>query len=1026
MNMKSVFLSLSSVAALFLMQGCGSGGGSTNQGQGLSASSVAVSVSPSSASMDAGSSQTFKATVTGDSTDEGVSWAVTGGGTLTNETSSAVTLTAPTTAGTTTLTATSKANAGKSTKVVVTVAAKPQIQVAKLPTAVAGKAYDAGLSVQGGVAPFKWSIVAGSLPPGLSLNATSPSIVGIPTTLGSYTFTLQIVDSSTPPQTVTLPETIVVAAPLALTPVTAPTATVGNSFILALSATGGMTPYTYSISAGALPAGLTLNAATGTVSGTPSSAANASFTVQVADSSSPAQTATASESLTVATGLHISGSTVPDAVSGAAYNTVLSASGGLNPVTWSVTSGSLPAGLTLNPATGAISGTPAAVGSSTFTLKVTDSSSPAQSGTSSSTLNVYAPLVVNATVPNAVANQPYTGSLTATGGDAPFTWAITAGSLPAGLTLNSSTGQITGTPTTGGSVSFTVQATDSAHPPQVKQQAINFQTNSLLSILTNTVPNLVAGLLYSTQLSTQGGAGAVTWNVNAGVLPTGVTLDVHTGILSGTVGVSATGGNVTVQATDSSTPPQTATSVLALNVTTPGVKNNLFSGNYAMLFNGFDASGPVAIAGTIAANGVTITSGTLDINRTSGVSTNLAITGGSFTINADNRGTLALTTSAGTQNFRVAIDASGNLLRFVEFDPAGSTVTRGSGFFKKQVASAFSNAAIKPSFAFGLSGSTSTGVRSAVIGNVSLNGSGGITSGLVDSNAAGTVLTSQAVANTSTLNITGTGRGTVTLNAGTLTAIHGVVYVISADELVMLRTDALNSTTALLSGELLSQSGAPYSNAASMPLLSTSIAHVQGQGTTPNTTSVAVGAILPTGALQTTAGTFDAVDNGSVTSTLLAVGGYNIAASGRGTITLAGNTFTVYMNGVGSGFLMDASAGVKEGRLESQAGLVSLLLSSFQGNYIQGCLNNTIANVTFQSGVIDLSALGAVNATVDLNALTDILTPDSPLSGLLSLSIDGRTILGSGNIYYAISPTRQIAIDVSAGNNNAQILELDQ
>ena len=76
--------------------------------------------------------------------------------------------------------------------------------------------------------------------------------------------------------------------------------------------------------------------------------------------------------------------------------------------------------------------------------------------------------------------------------------------------------------------------------------------------------------------------------------------------------------------------------------------------------------------------------------------------------------------------------------------------------------------------------------------------------------------------------------------------------------------------------------------------------------------------------------------------------------------------------------------------------------------------------------MIDLSALGAVNATVDLNALTDILTPDSPLSGLLSLSIDGRTILGNGNVFYAISPTRQIAIDVSAGNNNAQILELDQ
>ena len=387
---------------------------------------------------------------------------------------------------------------------------------------------------------------------------------------------------------------------------------------------------------------------------------------------------------------------------------------------------------------------------------------------------------------------------------------------------------------------------------------------------------------------------------------------------------------------------------------------------------------------------------------------------------------MALTTSAGTQNFRVAVNAAGNLLQLVEFDPASSTVIRGSGFFKKQLNSAFSNAAIKPNFALGLSGSSSTGVRSAVIGNVALNGSGGITSGTVDSNTAGTVLTSQSVANTSTLNIAGTGRGTVTLNAGTLSQVNGVVYVISADELVMLRTDALNSTTALLSGELLSQSGAPYSNANSMPLLSTSIAHVEGKGTTANTTSVAVGAVLPTGALATTAGTFDAVDNGSVTSTLLAVGSYNIAASGRGTLTLAGHAFTIYMNGVGSGFLMDATAEVKEGRLESQAGLASLVLSSFQGNYIEGGLNNTIANLTFKSGVIDLSALGAVNATVDLNALTDILTPDSPLSGLLSLSIDGRTILGTGNIFYAISPTRQIAIDVSAGNNNAQILELDQ
>jgi hypothetical protein len=136
--MKNLLLCGLSLIVLATMQGCGSSGGSSSS-QGLSTSSVAVAVTPTSASMDAGASEVFKATVTGDSTDSGVSWAVTGG-TLSAESTSSVTLTAPASAGTVTLTATSKANASKATKVAITVAAKPQIAATKLPTAVDGKA----------------------------------------------------------------------------------------------------------------------------------------------------------------------------------------------------------------------------------------------------------------------------------------------------------------------------------------------------------------------------------------------------------------------------------------------------------------------------------------------------------------------------------------------------------------------------------------------------------------------------------------------------------------------------------------------------------------------------------------------------------------------------------------------------------------------------------------------------------------------------------------------------------------------
>ena len=139
-----------------------------------------------------------------------------------------------------------------------------------------------------------------------------------------------------------------------------------------VAVSGGVAPYTFSVSAGTLPAGLSLAPSTGIISGTPTTAGSSTFTVKVADSETPAATATQSYTVTIVPTLAITTSSLPAANIGVSYTTTLVATGGVSPYTFAVTTGSLPAGLTLS-STGVISGTPTAAGSFTFTVTVTDS-----------------------------------------------------------------------------------------------------------------------------------------------------------------------------------------------------------------------------------------------------------------------------------------------------------------------------------------------------------------------------------------------------------------------------------------------------------------------------------------------------------------------------------------------------------------------------------------------------------------------------------------------------------------------------
>jgi hypothetical protein len=162
----------------------------------------------------------------------------------------------------------------------------------------------------------------------------------------------------------------------------------------------------------------------------------------------------------------IAPSTLPPGMVGTVYGgvgTTISASGGLAPYTFAISAGTLPAGVVLGSSTGALTGAPTASGLFTFTVKATDSEATPATAAQVYSINVLATLAITTiSLPSANLGVAYSSSVAASGGQSPYTFAVTLGSLPTGLTLNGSTGAITGTPTAAGTFTFTITVTDSA------------------------------------------------------------------------------------------------------------------------------------------------------------------------------------------------------------------------------------------------------------------------------------------------------------------------------------------------------------------------------------------------------------------------------------------------------------------------------------------------------------------------------------------------------------------------------------
>lgn len=446
-----------------------------------------------------------------------------------------------------------------------------------LPAGVVGTAYTQALTSTG-TAPFTWSISSGTLPPGLTIDTGTGTLSGTPTIAGTYNFTVQSRDSDFAfgSQSLTMAVydalTITTTSPL-------PAGTTGVAYSQTLAASGGLSPYTWSITVGALHADFALDGATGAITGTPTVTSASTFTIQVTDAA--ARTATQAFTLNVYDTLTITTTTpLPSGTIGGAYSWTLAAAGGSTPYSWALNTGSLPLPAGLSISNGIIVGNPTAKGTFFPTIKVTDSL--LATATKLFTFPIHDPVTIDTAspLPTGMEGMSYSASFGASGGNGSYTYTVEAGStLPAGLSLNSSSGVLSGIPAAAGSYNFTIRATDTdTNPitPRYGTKAFSLTVNTGISIAPATLPGEAAGTAYSQTLTPSNGNTPYTYSVTVGSLPPGLSLTPvpPTAAATGTISGTPTTAGVypfTVRATDSLsyTGDQAYSITIDIGITTP-------------------------------------------------------------------------------------------------------------------------------------------------------------------------------------------------------------------------------------------------------------------------------------------------------------------------------------------------------------------------------------------------------------------------------------------------------------------------
>jgi hypothetical protein len=726
---------------------------------------------------------------------------------------------------------------------------------------------------------------------------------------------------------------VVSPAPVIATTSPLPGALNGSDYNEQIIANGGVAPLVFTITSGSVPPGCTpglppgLNLNTnGYVTGrTTSDGGTYCFTVTVTDQGSPPLVVSQAYTLTVTPAPPLSVATtspLPNAALGTAYSLALAANGGVPPLTWAITSGALPPGLSLAGMTGQISGTPTSEGTFSFTAQVTDSSllqpgDHSQTATESLNLTVGPPnplSIVTSTLPQAQTASLYSQTIVVTGGVGPYTWTLTSGILPSGISLNSA-GTLSGIATAVSANTFTVQVSDSESPPVSKSATLTLQVIAAIDnneLLSGDYIFVFSGYNPSGPVVLGGGfvadgngnvSGAIDSNNNDGpgttnnngpgptegnaMTGTYTTSSNGQGTLSMTVNsityvyafaLDGEGNGQLVEADNLSPNPATrGTGILRKQPTPlPNYVAADFDGSYVFQVAGTDSGGKrAAYAGVFQANGAgLLNNGIADSNDAGNVGTGGV--SGSFTIPAQNgRGEASISIPSGASlNFIYYMISPSDIL-LVGIDPLSSTNPMTTGEAILQTQSSFSASSMNGSSVVTTTGQDTSGKSSVLLGLLSANGANGV-SATVNGNDGGSISTTSV---SGSYSVASNGR----VSTSGLGSQLAVMYLISPNYGFVIGQDSAAS-----SGLAEAQSAGPFTAGSFDSYFTFGPPLMGSPGTGSASTNDFVGSLVSDG-VSTVSGkiTETASANDLVISNSSMQGTYTVSSNGGGVISFS-------------------------------------------------------------------------------------------------------------------------------------------